>query len=1176
MAYELAKAYVSVIASTKGVGASIITDMAAAGDRAGAEAGAKASSGFGRLFGGTIGKVVAAGVAAIPVAGIFGTAFSKGFSRLKAIDVAQAKLRGLGHDADAVKTIMSNASAAVKGTAFGLDAAATTAAGAVAAGIAPGERLEKVLTSVANSAASSGSSMEEMGAIYNKVASLGKAQNDVLQQVADRGIPIYQALADQLGTTTEGVFKLASDGKINFEQFEKAMTKASGTVAKEMGNTLPGAFENAKAALGRFGANILGGVYPVLTKFFLKFQEWMKPVEEFGKIIGKVLGGAVDWLVQKAGQLAQQAAPVIQSAFDVMKNAAKSFATGFSEAMGAWGDSSLWGAMFSVLGEAIQGLAGKFQGHGGTIVSVAKDLGGILGTWLPPIAGSIVGIFTNIVRVAGELAGAVMSIIPHFQGLGDAAGGGLEGALATVHGILEKVSESLYTLSEFIGQHQEAVGILIGVLGGAKLAYEGVTTAIDLGKGALDVYKTGIDAVTGTVDAIKAVGEGFKLVKEGAGTAQDVAELGKAAELGAKAFEAQELALKGAAAAAAVYKAAMGGVVSGIKAVWGALSANPLGAIVTALALVAAGLVYFFTQTEVGRQAWDNLMKAIQPVIDTIVPILGELGRTIVEAFQPLVAQVVPKIQEFGKTAADVFGKLAQQMVPVFERILKGNAETGGGLIGALAKVADAVVPKVMAALETVGNMFQTLGPTFISFGERFGAAFMQIGDHLTPLIPMVVDFGVQLIQAFQPLIPVIVDQLLPAIMELVGTILGLFPQIAGIFLQLLPVLAPIVGMFIEIQSAVAQLAIQLITALMPVLTTVISVFAAILAAIIPLVVFIISSLIPVILSLVEALIPLITTIIDILVPIIKNVLDIVITVVNAIVPIIKAAIDIIINVIKLFTSILKGDWEGAWNAILGILKGIWDLIVSVIEGAIKIVWQVIASAIDIIKNVWNAAWDGIGKIVSTIWEGIKKGVSDGIHNVIGFFQKMGVDIVNELNSLPGKLVQMGTDIINGLVNGIKNAAGAVYQAVKSIADGLPGWMKGPLGIHSPSRVMRDEVGKWIPLGLAEGISKNSDAVADAITDMTDKAVDAAREGFAGVEDAIAPGLLSSRVDLSSSAYGAPPAALRGSASTARPAAYGQRSGFTVQVTGNDKMDPDRFGRRFGEAFAHEMEGILV
>ena len=217
-------------------------------------AASKTSSSVGQKL--KSGLVTAAKGAGLAVAAVIGASLAKGWGRLTAIENAQAKLKGLGHDAGSVEKIMGNALASVKGTAFGLDTAATAAAGAVAAGIKPGAELEGVLKSMANSAAAAGVGMDEMGAIYNKVASQGKAQNDSLQQVADKGIPIYQALADQLGVTTEEVFKMASAGEISFADFETAMTAASGTVADEMGKTTTGALSNLWAALGRFGAGI--------------------------------------------------------------------------------------------------------------------------------------------------------------------------------------------------------------------------------------------------------------------------------------------------------------------------------------------------------------------------------------------------------------------------------------------------------------------------------------------------------------------------------------------------------------------------------------------------------------------------------------------------------------------------------------------------------------------------------------------------------------------------------------------------------------------------------------------------------------------------------------------------------------------------------------------------------
>src|SRR5690625_1487963 len=118
--------------------------------------------------------------AAAAVSALTGITLVKGFQRLTGIDTAQAKLKGLGHDAEAVEDIMTSALDSVRGTAFGMDEAATTAASAVAAGIKPGKELTRYLTLTGDAAAIAGDSMGDMGSIINKVQTSQKAYNGEL------------------------------------------------------------------------------------------------------------------------------------------------------------------------------------------------------------------------------------------------------------------------------------------------------------------------------------------------------------------------------------------------------------------------------------------------------------------------------------------------------------------------------------------------------------------------------------------------------------------------------------------------------------------------------------------------------------------------------------------------------------------------------------------------------------------------------------------------------------------------------------------------------------------------------------------------------------------------------------------------------------------------------------
>lgn len=195
--------------AAKGVGNAFLTAFQGIASKASSAMGAvgNALKGVGNAV-----KGIATGAVTVGIAGI-GTALTAGFSRLNAIDTASAKLRGLGNDAKSVDAIMANATASVKGTSFGLGEAATVAASAVAAGIKPGEQLETMLKGVANVAAATGGTMEETGSVFNKVAATGKAYTDNINQLSDRGLPIWQALADKLGVTTDEVREMASKAK---------------------------------------------------------------------------------------------------------------------------------------------------------------------------------------------------------------------------------------------------------------------------------------------------------------------------------------------------------------------------------------------------------------------------------------------------------------------------------------------------------------------------------------------------------------------------------------------------------------------------------------------------------------------------------------------------------------------------------------------------------------------------------------------------------------------------------------------------------------------------------------------------------------------------------------------------------------------------------------------------
>lgn len=304
--------------------------------------------------------------ALVATAALKGITLVKGFNRLTGIDDARAKLKALRFDAAEVEDIMNSALESVKGTSYGLDEAATTAANAVAAGIKPGKELTKYLTMTSDAAAIAGMSMSEMGSIINKVQTGQLAYTEDLEQLADRGLPIYQWLGEEAGVAAGEVKKLASDGQISSEMLFNAIEKNVGGAAKIIGeNSFTAALANIGASISRIGANFLdaggkgGGFFSQLKPLMADFNESLGTLEEKATEMGVKFGAVFSEVVSKVQALKDK--------FDTLSPAAqsallKTVAAGTILAVGIGPALSIVGGGLETVGTVASGLSGIFGG----------------------------------------------------------------------------------------------------------------------------------------------------------------------------------------------------------------------------------------------------------------------------------------------------------------------------------------------------------------------------------------------------------------------------------------------------------------------------------------------------------------------------------------------------------------------------------------------------------------------------------------------------------------------------------------------------------------------------------------------------------------------------------------------------------------------------------------------
>src|SRR5690625_2160716 len=208
MATDLGKAYVQIMPSAQGIKGQVEKVLGKELDNVGEKTGkglftsiTKSLSGIGNKM--TKAITLPAMGAATAVGGLVS---ALGFKRLVGMDVAQAKLRGMGYEGKQLDTIMQSARNAVQGTTFATADGAYVAAGALAAGVKEGAELERYIKLVGDAAIGSGAPIEEMAQIFNRVQSAGHLTRNELEMINYRLPGFSNAMMEHVGAKSEDAF----------------------------------------------------------------------------------------------------------------------------------------------------------------------------------------------------------------------------------------------------------------------------------------------------------------------------------------------------------------------------------------------------------------------------------------------------------------------------------------------------------------------------------------------------------------------------------------------------------------------------------------------------------------------------------------------------------------------------------------------------------------------------------------------------------------------------------------------------------------------------------------------------------------------------------------------------------------------------------------------------------
>lgn len=131
----------------------------------------------------------------------------------------------------------------------------------------------------------------------------------------------------------------------------------------------------------------------------------------------------------------------------------------------------------------------------------------------------------------------------------------------------------------------------------------------------------------------------------------------------------------------------------------------------------------------------------------------------------------------------------------------------------------------------------------------------------------------------------------------------------------------------------------------------------------------------------------------------------------------------------------------------------------------------------------------------------IKQFLDSAINNLMTWVTQMGQkgkeavqslinNVISAASGIASKVMSIGSDIVSGVWNGIKNAASWFIDQVKGFFSGIVDGVKDTLGIGSPSKVFRDEIGKWLPPGVAQGFKAALPAAMNSMEKDLNKGID--------------------------------------------------------------------------------------
>ncbi|WP_227430384.1 phage tail tape measure protein [Psychrobacter sp. I-STPA6b] len=191
------------------------------------------------------------------------------------------------------------------------------------------------------------------------------------------------------------------------------------------------------------------------------------------------------------------------------------------------------------------------------------------------------------------------------------------------------------------------------------------------------------------------------------------------------------------------------------------------------------------------------------------------------------------------------------------------------------------------------------------------------------------------------------------------------------------------------------------------------------------------------------------------------------------------------------------------WESLKTATQSVFESLPQPVQAGLGAIKDYVDIHLGLVKTLFSTAWNVIKSALRGDMEGVKSAISNGLAQAVSIVNEKAQAILQAFKSITGKMLQIGKDIVQGLVDGIKGGANRVIDAAKSLASAVPDWVKKVLDIHSPSRVTH-KLGLHTAEGMAQGIRRGSRQVQTEAQRMAEQAVKSVTDAIATLKKEIA------------------------------------------------------------------------